>query len=133
MKLARNIFLAAGIYGFLVLTPLFFLEDRIGRDTPPPITHPECFYGFLCVALVFQVVFLIIATDPVRFRPMMIPSILEKASWGITLVALLAQRRIAFSLFAIGSVDWIFAFLFIFALAKTPPPSSDKLSGARVV
>jgi hypothetical protein len=43
MKFARGVFLVAGIYGLLVLTPIYFLEARIGRETPPPITHPEYF------------------------------------------------------------------------------------------
>jgi len=74
MKFARIVFLIAGIYGILVLTPLYFLEQTIGRETPPPITHPEFFYGFVGVGLAWQIVFLIIARDPLRFRPMMIPS-----------------------------------------------------------
>jgi hypothetical protein len=121
MKFARNVFLLAGIYGILVLTPIYFLEERIGRETPPPITHPEYFYGFLGVALAFQVVFLVIASDPVRYRLVMLPSILEKVSYGVALIALMAQHRLPFSVFAVGCVDWIFAFLFIAALAKTPP------------
>ena len=44
---------------------------------------------------------------------MILPSILEKVSWGIAPIVLLSQRRLPLSAFAIGSVDWIFAFLFI--------------------
>jgi hypothetical protein len=54
--------------------------DIIGQKDPPPITHPGLFYGFVGVALVWQVVFIIVATDRVRYRPLMIPSILEKVS-----------------------------------------------------
>jgi len=121
MKFARYTFLAAGIYGILILTPGYFLEAKIGQQTPPPITHPEYFYGFLGVALVFQVVFLLVATDPVRYRPVMIPCVLEKVSYGVALIALMAQHRLPLSVFVLGSVDWIFAFLFVAALAKTPP------------
>ena len=49
MKFARIVFLVAGIYGLLVVAPQYFLEARIGRDTPPAITHPEFFYGFVGV------------------------------------------------------------------------------------
>jgi len=41
MTFARRVFTAAGIWGLLIVSPLFFLYDRIGRDTPPSITHPE--------------------------------------------------------------------------------------------
>jgi hypothetical protein len=41
MTFAKRVFLIAGVYGVLVLAPQYFLEARIGRDFPPPITHPE--------------------------------------------------------------------------------------------
>ena len=119
MKFARVTFLVAGIYGLLVLTPLYFLEGQIGRQTPPPITHVEFFYGFAGVALAWQVVFLVIARDPARYRPMMLPSILEKISYGMALLILHQQQRIATSSFAIGMVDWIWAALFVISFART--------------
>jgi hypothetical protein len=124
MKLARIVFLIAGIYGILVLTPLYFLERTIGRETPPPITHPEFFYGFVGVGLAWQIVFLIIAQDPLRYRPMMIPSVLEKVSYGAALVVLLSQHRISISSFELGMADVIFAVLFIISFVKTHGISS---------
>ena len=91
MKFAKIVFLVAGIYGLLVLLPQFFLEGKIGRDTPPPITHPEFFYGFICVAVAWQVLFLVLSTDPVRYRPMMIPAMLEKIGFPIAVVILYLQ------------------------------------------
>jgi len=119
MRFAKIAFLVAGIYGLLILTPMYFLENKIGRDTPPAITHPEYFYGFTGVALAWQVLFLVLSTDPVRYRAMILPSILEKVSYGIALIVLLSQGRLALSAFAIGSVDWIFAFLFLAAYFTT--------------
>ncbi len=75
MRFATIVFWVAGIWGLLVLTPLYFMFDLIGRNDPPPITHPGFFYGFVGVGLAWQVAFIIIATDPVRFRPLMIPSL----------------------------------------------------------
>jgi len=49
MKFAKIVFWCAGIWGFLVLTPLYFLFDRLGRQDPPPITHPGLYYGFVGV------------------------------------------------------------------------------------
>jgi hypothetical protein len=83
MRFARWLFFLAGIYGIAVVLPQYFLEARIGRDYPPAITHPEYFYGFIGVALAWQVAFLIIARDPVRYRPIMLAGILEKLSFGI--------------------------------------------------
>ena len=121
MKFAKIVFLIAGIHGFLILAPMYFLENKIGRDIPPAITHPENFYGFVGVALAWQVLFLVVSTDPVRYRPMILPSILEKVTWGIALIVLRLQSRLALSTFAIGSVDWIFAFLFLAAYFTVKP------------
>jgi hypothetical protein len=58
---AKRVFFRAGVYGLIVLVPLYFLEDRLGRIFPPPLTHPEDFYGFIGVALAWQLAFLTIS------------------------------------------------------------------------
>ncbi|MGA7916812.1 MAG: hypothetical protein WCA00_16380 [Candidatus Acidiferrales bacterium] len=124
MKFARWVFLIAGIYGLLVITPLYFMEGVIAKQTPPPITHPEFFYGFVGVALACQILFLFVASDPQRFRLMMLPSILEKISYGIALLVLHQQQRIPASSFRIGMVDWIWALLFTISFIRTPQSST---------
>jgi hypothetical protein len=119
MRFARIVFLIAGIYGLLILGPIYFMENRIGRETPPAITHPEYFYGFLGAGLAWQVLFLVLSRDPVRYRAMILPSALEKISYGIALVVLFSERRLPLSVFTVGSVDWIFAFLFLAAYFTT--------------
>ena len=119
MKFAKIVFLVAGIYGLLILSPMYFLEGKIGRDTPPAIAHSEYFYGFIGVALAWQVLFLTLSRDLVRYRAMILPSVLEKITWGVTLIILFLQHRLALSALAIGSVDWIFAFLFLAAYFTT--------------
>jgi hypothetical protein len=121
VRFAKNVFLVAGIYGLLVLTPLYFMENKIGRDAPPAITHPEFFYGFVGVGLAWQVLFLVLSSDPVRYRAMIFPSILEKVGYGVALIVLYPQHRVALSTLVIGSGDWIFAFLFLAAYFKTKP------------
>ena len=93
MRFAKIVFRVAGIWGLLVITPLYFMFDLIGRNDPPPITHPGFFYGFLGVALAWQVAFIFIATDPPRYRPLMIPCVLEKAGYGAAVVILVLQGR----------------------------------------
>jgi hypothetical protein len=119
MKFAKVVFRVAGIYGLLVLVPQFFLEAKIGRDAPPPITHPEFFYGFICVAVAWQVLFLILSTDPVRYRPMMIPAMLEKIGFPIAVVVLYLQDRLAPTIFAPAGADLILFVLFILSYRKT--------------
>ncbi|MBX2989816.1 MAG: hypothetical protein KF749_01465 [Bacteroidetes bacterium] len=43
-QFAGYVFLSAGIYGILLLTPVYFMEKQVGIDYPPPITHPEIPY-----------------------------------------------------------------------------------------
>ena len=119
MRFAKLVFLIAGIWGLLVVTPLYFLYDTIGRQYPPPITHPDFYYGFSSVTLAWQVAFLTIARDPLRFRPLMIAAILEKFGYVLTLTTLYAQGRLAFGQFAVVGPDTILGFLFVRALIKT--------------
>jgi hypothetical protein len=123
MRFAKIVFTIAGIYGLIVLAPGLFLESRFGRDYPPPVTHPEFFYGFFAVAIAWQVLFLILATDPIKYRAMMIPSMLEKIGYPVALIFLHLQNRIAPRMFALGSADWLWLVLFAIAFAKTRPNS----------
>ena len=73
-EIRQSSFLDCRDLGLLVLTPLYFMFDVIGRQDPPAITHPGFYYGFISVGLAWQFVFMVIARDPVRLRPMMIPA-----------------------------------------------------------
>jgi hypothetical protein len=119
MKLAKYTFYAAGIYGLVVLIPQYFLEEKNGRDFPPAITHPEYYYGFVGVALAFQIVFLIIARNPVKYRLMMIPSMIEKFSFALAVYALFALGRVASMMAGLATIDLIFGLLFITSFFKT--------------
>lgn len=119
MKFAKAVFWSAGIWGVLVITPLYFLFDTIGRQVPPPITHPEFYYGFVAVTMAWQVAFLVIATDPVRFRPLMIPAMLEKFPYVVTAVILYLQHRVNAQQLLFGSTDLLLGVLFVVAFFKT--------------
>jgi len=121
MRFAKYVFLIAGIWGLVIVTPLYFLYDTVGRQYPPPVTHPDFYYGFASVTLAWQVAFLLIATDPVRFRPIMTTAILEKFGYLATLGTLYVQGRVEFGQFAVVSPDAILGILFIAAFVKTSP------------
>jgi hypothetical protein len=124
MRFAKIVFWVAGIWGFLVLTPLYFMFDLISRNDPPPITHPGFFYGFVGLGLAWQVAFIVIATDPVRFRPLMIPCILEKVSWSAAVIILVLQGRMHKSDLVFAGTDLLLGLLFLIAYFKTPPRAS---------
>ena len=119
MKFAKVVFWMAGIWGLLIVTPLYFMFDLIGRKDPPPITHPGFFYGFVGLALAWQVAFLFIARDPVRYRPLMIPSMIEKFSYGGAVVILVLQARMHSSDLVFAGTDLVLGALFVMAYAKT--------------
>jgi hypothetical protein len=119
MKFVKTVFYVAGVYGLIVLAPQYFWEEKNGRDFPPAITHPEYYYGFIGVALAFQVLFLIIARNPKRYRAAMIPAMIEKFSFGIAAVVLFLQDRLPAPLFGAAIIDLILGALFVVAYLKT--------------
>ena len=121
MKFARIVFLIAGVWGVLIITPLYFMFDLISRTDPPPITHPGFFYGFVGAALSWQIAFFIIAKDPLRYRPLMIPSVFEKLTYNIAVVVLVLQGRMHSSDLVFGVIDLLFGMLFVIAYFKTRP------------
>ena len=122
MRFARWVFRIAGIYGLLVLLPQYLMEERVGLDDPPAITHPEYFYGFIGVAVSWQVVFLVIGQDPVRFRPLMIPAVLEKAAFGVPALVLFGQQRLSSTVLVFGMVDFVLGVLFVLAYLRMRHP-----------
>ena len=122
MKFAKLVFLVAGIYGLIVMLPQYFLESRIGVDSPPPITHPEFYYGFIGVTVAWQIVFLIVSSDPVRYRPIMVAAALvEKFSFVVAIAVLFIQQRVSSLMLAPAGIDLLLGILFIAAFFKTAP------------
>lgn len=119
MKFARIVFLVAGIYGLIVLVPQYFMETQTGRDYPPPITHPEYYYGFIGVAVAWQLVFLVLSRDPIRYRLLMLPAIVEKASFAIPAAILYWQQRLSTFMFGAAMADGFLGVLFLLAFLKT--------------
>jgi len=79
MTFAKIIFTGTGVWGLVVVTPLYFLLDVTGRQYAPPTAYPHFFYGFLSVTGAWQIAFLMIGSNPARFRPLRIPSIVREA------------------------------------------------------
>lgn len=116
---ARRVFQIAAIYGILVLVPQYFLEQRLAIDFPPPLTHPEHFYGFIGIALAWQFVFLLIASDVPRYRALMPLAVLEKLAFGVPAWVLYLQGRATMPVAAVGSIDLVLGALFVAAYLKT--------------
>ena len=126
MRFARIVFTIAGLWGLAILTPMYFMLDLIGRSYPPAITHPDFYYGFIGVALAWQIAFLIIGRDPVRFHAMMIAAVLEKFVWVTSLCVLYMQGGIEPGQFAVAVPDFVLGVLFVisFKMIETAPQSA---------
>jgi hypothetical protein len=114
MKLAKWIFLIAGIFGLITTIPLVFAEKMMS------VQQPEFYYGFVFLDICLQVVYIIISTSPIRFRPMMIPAILAKASGTIALTWLYFTDQVSLQWITIGAIDGVFAILFLIGYFSTP-------------
>ena len=123
---AQRVFRYAGIYGLIVLVPQVFLEQQIGIQSPPAITHPEFFYGFVGVAVAWQVAFLIISSDPPRYRPLTPACLIEKFSFGFAVPLLCVFGRVSASLVPFALIDLLLGGLFLWAYLKTGPNSSSQ-------
>ena len=120
LQFAKWVFRLAGIAGVVVVAPLYFLERQLGQDYPPAINHPEFFYGFAGVTLAWQFMFLVIASDPVRFRLAMLPAIFEKAGFAVAITILFALSRVAALWLVLASIDAVLGILFVVSFLRTP-------------
>ena len=128
MTLARTIFSIGGIWGIVVLTPLYFLVDVTGRRYGVPTENPHFFYGFLSVAMAWQLAFLVIASSPARYRPLMIPAILEKLGYAAGVVVLYGQGRLSVTDADVGRPDLLLAALFHRRIYENPGDHGQRFS-----
>jgi hypothetical protein len=114
------IFRCAGLYGLAALAPMYLLESRIGRDHPPAITHPEYFYGFIGVGIAWQLAFLIISRDPIRYRALIPAAVAEKLLFAGAVFLLSAVNRVSGTTAIFAAVDLALGALFIHGYLITP-------------
>ena len=124
MKFARYTFLVAGIYGLLVLVPQYFVEA--GGTVVAGL--PEFYYGFVGVAIAFQLVFIVISRDPVKYRAMMLPSIVEKFSFAVAVAILVYAGRTGGQIVIGAAIDDVLGVLFAISYFKVTRPVGGTLT-----
>jgi hypothetical protein len=72
------------------------------------------------VALTWQFVFLLIARDASRYKPLMLVGVLEKLSYGLAVAILFAAGRVAAAVLTFGVIDLFLGALFVAAYKTTP-------------
>ena len=125
MRFARIVYALAGIYGIAVLVPGLFAESA--GLLAVPIAQPEFYYGFHGTALVWQLVFLLIAADPQRWRALMPFTFLEKIAFFVPILCLWSDDRVQAPSgpFVGGMIDGLLLLLFIIAWIVTRPREGD--------
>jgi hypothetical protein len=127
MTFSRWVFGLAGIYGLILLVPHYFMESHVAHAEPAGLlTHPEFFYGFLGVGIAWQIAFLIIAQNPVRFRPMIIPAVVEKFSFAAAVGVLFFQNRVPAMMLVAGLIDLTWGVLFVVSWQRLGAPTAKK-------
>jgi hypothetical protein len=111
VRFAKAVFNVSGIYGVLIMAPQFFLE----KGSP----NPELYYGFVGAVFAWQLASLIIARDPARFRPIMLPSGLGKLIFSAAVAALWSAGRAPAFLLVFAAIDVAFAALFLESWRRT--------------
>lgn len=101
----RRVMILAAIYGFLAVPLLYF------TDAPDP--HRLLYFAFAGIALVFQGVFLVIASDPRRFQPLLPLCVFEKLSFGIPALAFWSRGQAANDMGLGGAADLLLGALFL--------------------
>jgi hypothetical protein len=115
MKFTKTVFWIAAIYGIILLIPMYFLMNTISQEAPPAISHPEFYYGFVSVTLLWQCIFVFIALDPLRYREIIRIAILEKFSYTVPVLILYSMGKVQLNILGTALADPIFATLFIIA------------------
>lgn len=120
---AKRAFQIAGVWGLFVLSLVYGAYllglEGVTFDTD----RPDIVHGFFLVALAWQVAFLLIATDPVRYRPLMLAAMLEKFPFTLAVLVLYANGQVPQTMLVLGLIDGILGALFSIAYIWTDPAS----------
>jgi hypothetical protein len=120
MTFAKWVFTIGGIWGLIIIAPLFFLEGPITAASRP-FSHPDFFYGFLASTVAWQVGYLVIGRDPARYRPFMLIGAAGKVIYFTSCLTLFLQGRVLPMVPMLTAPDMLLATLYVVAWFRTAP------------
>ena len=124
MAFARWVFTIGGIWGVLIIAPLFMLEGQLARLNGP-FSHPDVYYGFVASTLAWQFGYLVIGRRPEAYRPFMLLGAMGKVLYAGSTWLLFAGGRIRLTVPLITAPDLLLAALFVVAWLKTRPAQGE--------
>jgi hypothetical protein len=123
---AKRVFQVAGVWGLFILS-VAYAAHYLGNEEWAVVTsHPQYVHGFFLVTLAWQVAFLIIATDPVRYRLLMLAAMLEKFPFTLATILLYAADAAPVAALVVALIDGVLGVLFAAAYIMTDGRSSDE-------
>jgi hypothetical protein len=126
MIFAKRVFQIAGVWGLFILAIAYGAHFLGGEEWAVVTSHPQYVHGFFLVTLAWQVAFLIIATDPVRYRLLMLAAMLEKFPFTLATILLYAAGSAPVSALAVGLIDGVLGVLFAVAYIMTDGAGSTE-------
>lgn len=115
MKFAKWVFIIGGVFGLLAIIPLYFNEKQIA----PGLKYPEFYYGFIGINILWQVLYIYISQNLLRFRPIILFAFFVKILGVVSISYLVLIERTATWWYGIISTDLILAILFLAAYRIT--------------
>jgi hypothetical protein len=121
MIFAKRVFQVAAIWGIaiVVLGYAAFLLGLGGEEAAVITNHPEYVHGFFVAVFAWQIAFLLIASDPARYRLLMLAAMLEKFPFTLATLILYANGAVAEPVLVFGLIDGALGLLFYAAYVVT--------------
>jgi len=112
MGLARLVYLVAGLWGLIVI-PLGYASYLSGADPSlSSVARPEIVHGFFLITLPWQLLFLLMSRDPLRYNAVMPLTVLEKLPFAAITLALFTKGQASSVMGFFAAMDGLFGVLF---------------------
>jgi len=130
MLFAKRVFQVAGVYGLIVVALGYGAYFYESGDSLLYNARAEYVHGFFLVTFAWQIAFLIIATDPLRYRMLMLAAMLEKFPFTLAVLALFALKYVGVTTLVFGLIDGVLGVLFCVAYVLTEGSAREEAEEA---
>jgi hypothetical protein len=115
MAFARLAYLLAGLWGVVVIA-LGYASYVTGADQSlAAIARPEMIHGFFLTAMPWQLLFLVISRDPLRYNAVMPVTVLEKLPFAAITLAMFAKGQVSPTMGFFAAMDGLLGVCFCVA------------------
>ena len=130
MIFAKRVFQIAGLYGLIIIALGYGAYLYEGNEFLLNNPRAEYVHGFFLVTFAWQIAFLIIATDPLRYRMLMLAAMLEKLPFTLAILLLFARGNVGITMLTFGLIDGVLGLLFCIAYMLTERSAREEAEAA---